>query len=172
MKLSLTANTMMYFDDTCTLFFFWWGKLCMLKAGLIFFPMALEIAYSNFSCKILLFFSTEISLLLICLILSHLCTLLFDCAARDYEIQRDHIKLVEILGEGQFGDVYKGLFFDRVCAHESLFEHIIPIVPDFISILTNPICLCHIFHYSYCSLKNVSYYKCDCLGGQKENYLW
>ena len=36
------------------------------------------------------------------------------CAARDYEIQRDHIKLVEILGEGQFGDVYKGMFFDRV----------------------------------------------------------
>nr|KAG5701159.1 hypothetical protein BaRGS_023268 [Batillaria attramentaria] len=33
--------------------------------------------------------------------------------ARDYEIQRDHIKLVEILGEGQFGDVYKGMFFDR-----------------------------------------------------------
>ncbi|XP_076440427.1 focal adhesion kinase 1-like isoform X3 [Babylonia areolata] len=33
--------------------------------------------------------------------------------SRDYEIQRDHIKLVEILGEGQFGDVYKGMFFDR-----------------------------------------------------------
>ena len=39
---------------------------------------------------------------------------LWLCAARDYEIQRDHIKLVEILGEGQFGDVYKGMYFDRV----------------------------------------------------------
>ncbi|KAL8623580.1 hypothetical protein ACOMHN_000185 [Nucella lapillus] len=33
--------------------------------------------------------------------------------SRDYEIQREHIKLVEILGEGQFGDVYKGMYFDR-----------------------------------------------------------
>lgn len=33
--------------------------------------------------------------------------------ARDYEIPRDLIKLVEILGEGQFGDVYKGMYFDR-----------------------------------------------------------
>ncbi|XP_070195798.1 focal adhesion kinase 1-like isoform X3 [Littorina saxatilis] len=33
--------------------------------------------------------------------------------SRDYEIPRDHIKLVEILGEGQFGDVYKGMFFER-----------------------------------------------------------
>ncbi|PVD22981.1 hypothetical protein C0Q70_16241 [Pomacea canaliculata] len=33
--------------------------------------------------------------------------------ARDYEIQRERIKLLEILGEGQFGDVYKGLFYDR-----------------------------------------------------------
>ncbi|XP_025110216.1 focal adhesion kinase 1-like isoform X6 [Pomacea canaliculata] len=32
---------------------------------------------------------------------------------RDYEIQRERIKLLEILGEGQFGDVYKGLFYDR-----------------------------------------------------------
>ncbi|XP_055956032.1 focal adhesion kinase 1 isoform X4 [Patella vulgata] len=32
---------------------------------------------------------------------------------RDYEIIRDAIKLVEILGEGQFGDVYKGIFLDR-----------------------------------------------------------
>ncbi|XP_048256196.1 focal adhesion kinase 1-like isoform X4 [Haliotis rufescens] len=33
--------------------------------------------------------------------------------ARDYEIIRDAIKLVEILGEGQFGDVYKGNYIDR-----------------------------------------------------------
>ncbi|XP_059144124.1 focal adhesion kinase 1-like [Physella acuta] len=32
---------------------------------------------------------------------------------RDYEIPRDHIRLVEILGEGQFGDVYKGMYFDK-----------------------------------------------------------
>ncbi|BFY99904.1 hypothetical protein BsWGS_02939 [Bradybaena similaris] len=33
--------------------------------------------------------------------------------ARDNEIPRDHIRLVEILGEGQFGDVYKGMYFDK-----------------------------------------------------------
>ncbi|XP_013077783.2 focal adhesion kinase 1 isoform X2 [Biomphalaria glabrata] len=33
--------------------------------------------------------------------------------SRDYEIPRDHLRLVEILGEGQFGDVYKGMFFDK-----------------------------------------------------------
>ncbi|RUS76887.1 hypothetical protein EGW08_015356 [Elysia chlorotica] len=33
--------------------------------------------------------------------------------ARDYEIPREHIRLVEILGEGQFGDVYKGMYFDK-----------------------------------------------------------
>ncbi|GFO19038.1 focal adhesion kinase 1 [Plakobranchus ocellatus] len=32
---------------------------------------------------------------------------------RDYEIPREHIRLVEILGEGQFGDVYKGMYFDK-----------------------------------------------------------
>lgn len=33
--------------------------------------------------------------------------------AHDYEIPREHIRLVEILGEGQFGDVYKGMYFDK-----------------------------------------------------------
>uniref|UniRef100_A0A0B6ZXT7 non-specific protein-tyrosine kinase n=1 Tax=Arion vulgaris TaxID=1028688 RepID=A0A0B6ZXT7_9EUPU len=33
--------------------------------------------------------------------------------ARDYEIPRDHIRLVELLGEGQFGDVYKGLYVGK-----------------------------------------------------------
>ncbi|ESO92503.1 hypothetical protein LOTGIDRAFT_120690 [Lottia gigantea] len=33
--------------------------------------------------------------------------------AKDYEIIRDAIRLVEILGEGQFGDVYKGIFVDK-----------------------------------------------------------
>uniref|UniRef100_A0A0B7BAE7 non-specific protein-tyrosine kinase n=1 Tax=Arion vulgaris TaxID=1028688 RepID=A0A0B7BAE7_9EUPU len=32
---------------------------------------------------------------------------------RDNEIPREHIRLVEILGEGQFGDVYKGMYFDK-----------------------------------------------------------
>ena len=36
-------------------------------------------------------------------------------SARDYEIARDAINLLEILGEGQFGDVYKGLYYDKVC---------------------------------------------------------
>ncbi|CAG5122889.1 unnamed protein product, partial [Candidula unifasciata] len=33
--------------------------------------------------------------------------------ARDFEIPRDHIHLVEILGEGQFGDVYKGFYLGQ-----------------------------------------------------------
>lgn len=35
-------------------------------------------------------------------------------SARDYELRRDHIKLQEVLGEGQFGDVHKGFFTDKV----------------------------------------------------------
>ncbi|XP_037077346.1 focal adhesion kinase 1-like isoform X2 [Pollicipes pollicipes] len=30
--------------------------------------------------------------------------------ARDYELPRDHVHLVEIIGEGQFGDVYRGTY--------------------------------------------------------------
>ncbi|XP_041358012.1 focal adhesion kinase 1-like isoform X2 [Gigantopelta aegis] len=33
--------------------------------------------------------------------------------SRDYEIARDAINLLEILGEGQFGDVYKGIYCDK-----------------------------------------------------------
>lgn len=33
--------------------------------------------------------------------------------AKDYEISRESIRLEEILGEGQFGDVYRGLFYDK-----------------------------------------------------------
>lgn len=33
--------------------------------------------------------------------------------ARDYELKRDSISLLEVLGEGQFGDVYKGSFVDK-----------------------------------------------------------
>lgn len=29
-------------------------------------------------------------------------------AARDFELDRDHVQLSEILGQGQFGDVYGG----------------------------------------------------------------
>ncbi|BFZ17133.1 hypothetical protein BsWGS_20172 [Bradybaena similaris] len=32
---------------------------------------------------------------------------------RDFEIPREHIHLVEILGEGQFGDVYKGFYLGK-----------------------------------------------------------
>jgi len=33
----------------------------------------------------------------------------------DYEIDRSRLKLEDILGEGQFGDVFKGLYTDLVC---------------------------------------------------------
>ncbi|XP_052826191.1 focal adhesion kinase 1 isoform X2 [Octopus bimaculoides] len=33
--------------------------------------------------------------------------------AKNYEIERESIQLEEILGEGQFGDVYRGLFYDK-----------------------------------------------------------
>ncbi|KAF4528011.1 hypothetical protein B566_EDAN002194 [Ephemera danica] len=34
-------------------------------------------------------------------------------ATRDYELQRDQVELGEIIGEGQFGDVHKGVFRGR-----------------------------------------------------------
>ena len=43
---------------------------------------------------------------------------LFDIvifSAKDYELKRDNVKLYEVLGEGQFGDVYKGAWTDKVC---------------------------------------------------------
>jgi hypothetical protein len=42
-------------------------------------------------------------------------TLLKLSAAKDYELKRDNVKLYEVLGEGQFGDVYKGAWTDKVC---------------------------------------------------------
>lgn len=38
----------------------------------------------------------------------------FLFAALNYELPRDNVQLVEILGEGQFGDVYKGVYYERV----------------------------------------------------------
>ena len=35
-------------------------------------------------------------------------------AAIDYEIERDRISLGDILGEGQFGDVHRGIYDDVV----------------------------------------------------------
>jgi len=35
-------------------------------------------------------------------------------AAIDYEIDRDRITLGDILGEGQFGDVHRGIYHDVV----------------------------------------------------------
>ena len=46
-----------------------------------------------------------------------------DCvlfAAKDYELRRDLVQLYEVLGEGQFGDVYKGVWTDKVYRHLSL----------------------------------------------------
>ena len=34
--------------------------------------------------------------------------------AHDYEIQREKIILLEILGNGQFGDVHKGVYREKV----------------------------------------------------------
>lgn len=31
------------------------------------------------------------------------------CLARDYELNRSQVELAEIIGEGQFGDVHKGV---------------------------------------------------------------
>lgn len=39
----------------------------------------------------------------------------FSLTARNFELKREDIKLLEVLGEGQFGDVFKGLFTDKVC---------------------------------------------------------
>ncbi|CAI9727205.1 focal adhesion kinase 1-like isoform X3 [Octopus vulgaris] len=36
-----------------------------------------------------------------------------DTKPKNYEIERESIQLEEILGEGQFGDVYRGLFYDK-----------------------------------------------------------
>nr|XP_011413792.2 focal adhesion kinase 1 isoform X9 [Crassostrea gigas] len=33
--------------------------------------------------------------------------------SRNFELKRENIKLLEVLGEGQFGDVFKGLFTDK-----------------------------------------------------------
>lgn len=41
-------------------------------------------------------------------------------AAKDYELRRDLVQLYEVLGEGQFGDVYKGVWTDKVYRHLSL----------------------------------------------------
>lgn len=35
-------------------------------------------------------------------------------ATKDYEIAREEVSLIEIIGEGQFGDVHKGIFKDMV----------------------------------------------------------
>ena len=40
--------------------------------------------------------------------------LFLSVAAIDYEIDRDRITLGDILGEGQFGDVHRGIYHDVV----------------------------------------------------------
>ena len=35
-------------------------------------------------------------------------------ATKDYEIQRESVVLIETIGEGQFGDVHKGVWKDTV----------------------------------------------------------
>ena len=36
-------------------------------------------------------------------------------AGKDYEVSRSQVELSEILGEGQFGDVHKGIYTEKVC---------------------------------------------------------
>ena len=43
-------------------------------------------------------------------------------SALDYEIERSQIRLGDILGEGQFGDVHRGVYTDLVCAATSLYH--------------------------------------------------
>lgn len=47
--------------------------------------------------------------------LPNTCTVL-PFPGRNFELKRENIKLLEVLGEGQFGDVFKGLFTDKVGA--------------------------------------------------------
>jgi hypothetical protein len=35
----------------------------------------------------------------------------------DYEIERSSVELCDILGEGQFGDVHRGIYSDNVSLH-------------------------------------------------------
>lgn len=37
----------------------------------------------------------------------------FLIVAHDYEIQRDRVVLLDILGNGQFGDVHKGIYQEK-----------------------------------------------------------
>ena len=38
----------------------------------------------------------------------------YSTPGQDYQIDREQITLTEILGEGQFGDVHRGIFTDTV----------------------------------------------------------
>ena len=38
-------------------------------------------------------------------------------SAKDYELSRDQIVLEDILGEGQFGDVHRGVYREHVSDH-------------------------------------------------------
>lgn len=42
-------------------------------------------------------------------------------AAKDYEIAVENLQLEEIIGQGQFGDVYKGTYRPPVCLTFCLF---------------------------------------------------
>jgi focal adhesion kinase 1 len=46
--------------------------------------------------------------------ISYIVCLMMYFTANDYEIQRDKIKLLDILGNGQFGDVHKGVYREKV----------------------------------------------------------
>ena len=39
---------------------------------------------------------------------------MYYITAHDYEIQRERINLLDILGNGQFGDVHKGVYREKV----------------------------------------------------------
>lgn len=76
-------------------------------------------------------------------------------SAKDYELRRDNVQLFEVLGEGQFGDVYKGAWTDKVCRLNSLF---IPLKQRWDTGILETPCLCEsVILSSYVACKHSSF---------------
>ena len=68
---------------------------------------------------------------------------------RDYEVDRDRVTLVSVLGEGQFGDVHKGVYVDPV-SKQLRHQHVVCVIN--VSCVSST---CHIRHQRVCVI-NVS----------------